>query len=1402
MNVKLYYGASPATMGPFTVKPQGIWMEGRSRIIQGESFIEVAVEGSPKMAPVAAEVVKAVSKNSRDFTYNPVAVWGAMPEIDPVLEQKVIASVPVKPKPEPVAPKPATVEQTANPSATGTGDDELESELRSLIAIADDGALTAMHRVVKVGEVLEQLESKFGANAVRSHPRFEFLIPLFDDLVEVGLVFEGFDMRDYNYHSCTYLIGWRIQRASGTADPTELLKSWHRFFMQAYRAMGVPDRMAYYLLYKEFRSTMHGLTLFTSPHSRTDIRAFAPNYLVETFVNSVRADMQAPPLVVMETSARELSNMVSEAMKRSRNVALRFSGNRPPIWHPATAVIQFIENGCPNGIPFSHLVNVPVPELEISALDKFLLEELRIIPVAKRQDYCNAVTGLIEHMAPTSCILNGDLRPYQAAEDRRWPAVASAYRFIVNRVWERMLADAPEPSLGTCADKLEERLATVRPFVAEVATQGFQPIQTNLGVLRRFTETWLAEKGATYAKPATDLFDAYLAGYNPLQPSDFATFESLINVINANCVSFGAEVMRHMNKSPLARSSGGVESYVVNECIKNIMAAQKLVAEWRPIGMGVLQFAQPGVLNTQAAKLHRQMVNWIGEITPSDWVVKHVMAGVKASVNGESEAQVKWRDAVANAKRAVGKRPAYTDLTNALMAKAMGVSEDLRTTSENLNLAAESGFDLKATAADFGSISCIDPYLPHGAYVDALDYIARSYNAVRHEDTRKKNEIADCLFAVRDFKKVLMALRPVNMSLLEYREAAPDNIRRTFIYLESLIENSNRGITEMANRLFSANISTIEQDMQEFLTTLKGVAARPNALTTPLLADVKDFISIIHGARITFKAQGRLANNALENDPLLADSHHERRWDDFMSSTDLLSYLPIYAESDWEDVRSMILYSAKRDGVTNAKFALVLQEYLETVLDLVQGIRPLVCNIARWRNEAPEQLREVMENLLSMVSGKQRGADLSRELIADFMDLVPAVGLDDTLNDEIERMREAFLYKQGTPAARYIEASEQIKAVRDKALANPATYAMWEKAFASTALIRVLDMESNVTADDLEVELIAGVGKALRATTTAKVEVQVALMYTLDMLNALRTALRELRPLNMTVQAWEDEKQAPSLCPSIRRACNGFSQILAEPTAATDFVLEHFANLLTDAGRYGKKIEEKPKGKISYAPLTTGGDGSGNYVSVTPTVPPAGNDVGAIFLGSTSHQASKMLGLIARDGGFGDSYSLPDDILNDLAQHSKCLGITYSIVPANFIVVGTNTGSTGIITLNSGGRMVSIVQINMEQIGKLFGACTTQAILHALTHEFAHYFHRGLKGTAAREWRKATGGRTLHPTQGRGAYAFDTEQFAILAETMVWGDSVRGLYTCNGINVVERFFVNNFITAEDRQKLA
>lgn len=143
------------------------------------------------------------------------------------------------------------------------------------------------------------------------------------------------------------------------------------------------------------------------------------------------------------------------------------------------------------------------------------------------------------------------------------------------------------------------------------------------------------------------------------------------------------------------------------------------------------------------------------------------------------------------------------------------------------------------------------------------------------------------------------------------------------------------------------------------------------------------------------------------------------------------------------------------------------------------------------------------------------------------------------------------------------------------------------------------------------------------------------------------------------------------------------------------------------------------------------------------------------------------------------------------------LGLRKGLPDRRVYLAQSHTESTCIYHLQGSGNGYGLVIINPDQLNRILGGYNTYALGQALTHELAHYIDTSVvRNTARVEFDRAmrvSRGKLLHPDQGADPYKFSKEQFAMLAEAMVWGHTVRGLYSLNGIDVVGRYFYNNWI---------
>ena len=217
---------------------------------------------------------------------------------------------------------------------------------------------------------------------------------------------------------------------------------------------------------------------------------------------------------------------------------------------------------------------------------------------------------------------------------------------------------------------------------------------------------------------------------------------------------------------------------------------------------------------------------------------------------------------------------------------------------------------------------------------------------------------------------------------------------------------------------------------------------------------------------------------------------------------------------------------------------------------------------------------------------------------------------------------------------------------------------------------------------------------------------------------------------------------------------------------------------------------------IKHAPAIISGAGL-DYVPMTPDIPEAGVDASALFLGGDSTRLAKFFDSYGRANGYT---RMSDLVIQDLAKNSKFLGLAQAMpqsVTRNIIVAESHTQSTSILSIEVGGKAYGLIAINPSQIKELLGAYCTSTVLRALTHELGHYTHDHLlSNTLKLRWKRLIANEVLHPTHGKLRYKFDTEHFAVLAEALVWGQSVRGLYNVAGHEVAATWFTDNFNIAE------
>lgn len=163
----------------------------------------------------------------------------------------------------------------------------------------------------------------------------------------------------------------------------------------------------------------------------------------------------------------------------------------------------------------------------------------------------------------------------------------------------------------------------------------------------------------------------------------------------------------------------------------------------------------------------------------------------------------------------------------------------------------------------------------------------------------------------------------------------------------------------------------------------------------------------------------------------------------------------------------------------------------------------------------------------------------------------------------------------------------------------------------------------------------------------------------------------------------------------------------------------------------------------------------------------------------------------------------PDYVMQDIQDNvMPSLGLKITL-PFKRLYVGlTNDARDGthIVTYRVSGILYGVIAIDPRQLVALFGGYNSTSVAHATTHELAHFVdHTMLKNVDRMRFEQAIKGKKIHPdTLKSGAISsVPAEHFATLAELMVWGDSIRKVYTLNGVEIVAKYFENRYIPQSD-----
>ena len=170
-----------------------------------------------------------------------------------------------------------------------------------------------------------------------------------------------------------------------------------------------------------------------------------------------------------------------------------------------------------------------------------------------------------------------------------------------------------------------------------------------------------------------------------------------------------------------------------------------------------------------------------------------------------------------------------------------------------------------------------------------------------------------------------------------------------------------------------------------------------------------------------------------------------------------------------------------------------------------------------------------------------------------------------------------------------------------------------------------------------------------------------------------------------------------------------------------------------------------------------------------------------------------------------EGVSPPDYVLKDI-QENVMPGIGLNVpLPFKRLYVGivkqgNDVGGSHIMTYTVSGFLYGVISMSPKQLVELFGGYNSRSFGHAMTHELAHFVdHTMIRNVDRMRFEQAIRGKKIHPDSlnARTMKTVPTEHFATLAELMVWGDSMRNVYSLNGVEVVNKYFENRYIPQAD-----
>lgn len=1439
------FASSPVTLGPFKLAPQSVWAANSLLTRVGNTDYQwCLVEGDGVSRLVkTSEVIEASSKSTA-VEYPLDAIWqNGITQNEDDLQQLVAeheAGVAEQQRKRDEAVKRAAEEaaevaqKAANPDAQmsdlnmwATG---MKVKVKS-ITTGDRSKLNViafnLHTFPDVALAVTD-----AAYADRNSPFYEFM-GMWDE-AQADSLEDPFEWKGAPTPDIINFIGGRVsEQASRGFDIEGQLTQWVRI-------IGLLDNLPYKEWYKYLP-----MTQAVKPEAHvTDS--------LTTFLNGI--DKHSAPLLLFpqrfaSQCARKVEDVFAHVfMMTGANFAAaakymedyrvavmahlancqhsndRHINGRAPFWSPLywadELYNRFVTSASLNPL-VTALTNDPAQQER--ALEDYCMAIIaRGKTATERSKIADEIRNFIVEMRPLGAPLDYTWENAIGNLDRPNPAWASIRRWLINRVWET--GGIEDNAVAASQSELEQRIKTAVEGVRS-AEGTFSAISTNVSIFRKFAQDKLKNQGPVAAAPWVAYVEAGCPDFNPLNTafitdSDVRDIVGMLRNALAKVAFNAAYSLLAIQESTNSVSDSALLAVAYTAAQNECSSFRRVAGSMCPLDQRPFQWME--TYANGAARAYKYMTD-----TDTDPLVDSVVNEVLRKVRGGVVTDQYMMNFVQQTIEA-----AVADTTNnrggeydeakfsyqrqILIDTLARVHDKFRQEVEFVY-----GTDWAVNNASYLTMlfTKLSP-IPFNAWDETLirKFIANAARAVYPTYRNNPNAYVESIKTatrlvtnlIQVMIKPLITDQDVSKWIVRNTEKCPKNLRDTFITFTSMAVDD-----DVVKSVFGT-LSELPKDKQcqqllnEFessLLSLRGTSENNLDCSWEYMAAQRD--ALINVRRKLFRVGGEEVH---------------RFWRNWVSARSELM-LSVHANIDGADAVLGIAANAVRRESRQSAEALAAK-----VLGLMAEIAVLLGNIetddgageiswVEWR-AAPAlritfrtTLRPIMSDvnaqdsvaraLVSSVVRKAFGSDIHEAevnpgLVAlyDRLASVPKAPYGGRLKGQLE-----ILYTERTQLANYANNVRQYGEDRSVTKEQQDYFESLSAAIDMMAVLRATELKETHNVGALTDMLVLAVREGLEARSTYSIAKLATEFH--DEYDTLFRLFMVVRPMSMRASAWMESAVDRNIAPSLRQGMRDITMLLD----STDDLLELMKKHFSDVCDFGTDTKSEPEtatdagmpGRIVHAPLRKGTGGGLGYVAVAPTNPASGVDLESLFsLSNSNPQTQRVLSSLGSKYGM---YELEEEVIADLARNSKHLGVRKKLPLANIVVVGCSD-ATCILSANVGGQLVGIIMLNPKELAGIFGSFSTQSALHAITHELGHYVHRSLKGTKKLDWDKSIAGRrNLHPKQGKDGYAFDTEQFAILAEAMVWGDSCRGLFTCNGYNVVSEFFVDNYLTDEDRQRI-